>query len=72
MWVYVVHITTTGLLSINVLSLASEFMLSLLSSVVENLNEFERNLGVLHLNTCYSYDLPMHIMTSFSIYQAIQ
>lgn len=72
MWVYVVHIATTGLLSINVLPLASEFMLSLLSSVVENLKEFERNLDVLHLNTSYSYDLPMHILTSFSMYQVIQ
>jgi hypothetical protein len=55
----VVHIATTGLLSVNALSLASEFMLSLLSSVVENLKEFERNLDVLNLNTRHSYDLPM-------------
>ena len=54
-----VHIATTGLLSVNALSLASEFMLSLLSSVVENLKEFERNLDVLNLNTRHSYDLPM-------------
>jgi hypothetical protein len=72
MWVYVVHIATTGLLSISVLSLASEFMLSLQSSFVENLKEFERNLGVLCLNMSYSYDLLMHIMTSFIFYQAIQ
>lgn len=54
-----VHIATNGLLSINVLSLAREFVLSLLSSVVENLEEFERNLDLLNLNTRHSYDLPM-------------
>jgi hypothetical protein len=50
---------TTGLLNVNVLSLASEFILNLPSSVVENLKEFERNLDVFTLNSRHSYDLPM-------------
>jgi len=72
--VHVVHIATTGLLSVNVLSLASEFVLNLLSSVVENLKEFERNLDVINLNTRHLYGMtfPCQILTSVSKYQVIQ
>jgi hypothetical protein len=70
----VVHIATTGLLNVNALSLASEFMLNLLSSVVENLKEFERNLDVLSLNTRHLYGVtfPCQILTSVNRYQVIQ
>ena len=69
-----VHIATAGLLSVNVLSLASEFMLILPSSVVENLKEFERNLDVLNLNTRHLYGMtfPCQILTSVDRYQVIQ
>lgn len=74
MCVHVVHIATTGLLNVNVLSLSSEFMLNLLSSVVENLKEFERYLDVLNLNTRYSYGMtfPCQILASVNRYQVIQ
>jgi hypothetical protein len=54
----VIHAVTTELLRANILSLASEFILELLSSVVENLKEFQRNLDVRSLNTRHKYDFP--------------
>jgi hypothetical protein len=70
----VVHIATTVLLSVNALSLASEFMLNLLSYVVENLKEFERYLDVLSLNARHLYGMNFlcQILTSVSRYQVIQ
>jgi len=74
MWYIYIHIHTTGRLSVNVLSLASEFMLNLLSSVVENMKEFERKIDVLNLNTRHSYGMtfPCQILTSVNRYQVIQ
>jgi len=69
----VVHIATTVLLSVNILSLASEFMLNLLSYVVENLKEYERYLDVLNLKARHFYGMtfPCQILTSVSRYQVI-
>jgi hypothetical protein len=43
----------------NILPLASEFVLCLLSFVVENLDKFQRNTNVHNLNTRCKYDLHM-------------
>jgi hypothetical protein len=43
----------------NMLPLASEFILCLLSFVVENLDKFQRNTDVHNLNTTRKYDLHM-------------
>jgi hypothetical protein len=43
----------------DILPLASEFILCLLSFVAENLNKFQRNTDVHNLNTRRKYDLHM-------------
>jgi hypothetical protein len=44
---------------LNILPLASEFILCLLSFVVENLDKFKRNTDVHNLNTRRKHDLYM-------------
>jgi hypothetical protein len=52
----------------NIFPLASEFILCLLSLVVENLDKFQRNTDVHNLNTRRKYDLHMPNM-KFTKYQ---
>jgi hypothetical protein len=52
----------------NVLSLASEFLLSLLSSVVDNMEKFQINSDIHSISTRYRYNL--HVLnTNLSKYQ---
>jgi hypothetical protein len=50
----------------NILPLSSEFLLSLLSFVVDNIEKLQTNSDVHNISTTYRYNLHLHLHTTKS------